>query len=364
MSEGEPTTDSRSCPNCGQLSSPSASWCEACGQDLAADPKPICVSCGAAEVETDGYCHSCGHRQPEPRDHVEVSEEGLAAVSDRGQRHHHNEDAVAVARVGTETAILVVCDGVSSTPGSAQVSAVAATATANALADSLDADSNPAGSAVADEALYAAVEAAQAAAFEDTTGTEIDELNPPSTTLVVAVARVLGDKVAVSVAWLGDSRAYWIDGEHAELLTTDHEIDGALTRWIGIDAAHHLPQTGHYEFALSDTADLVVCSDGMWRYFASELGEPVNELMGRLKAAGLAGLDLVGAMVEYANDQGGHDNISVAHWAPGSQHEASATTVETPSGGPPSTEPPSDGSPAADPPTDPTADDPPKEPMQ
>jgi PPM family protein phosphatase len=38
----------------------------------------------------------------------------LAGASDRGRRHHQNEDAIALQIIDTQASILVVCDGVSS----------------------------------------------------------------------------------------------------------------------------------------------------------------------------------------------------------------------------------------------------------
>ena len=358
VAEGE----TRTCSSCGQLSPASASWCEACGHDLDAEPKPVCVACGETAVEPDGYCHSCGHRQPGPRDHVETEDGSVVAISDRGQRHHHNEDAVAVVEVGSDAAVLVACDGVSSTPGSAQVSLAAAEAVARVLADAVeepdgpsdpdDAADGPVG-AVPDAALHAAIDAAQAGAKTATAAIDVDEFNPPSTTVVAAVARRIADQIAVSVVWLGDSRVYWVDGDDGHVLTTDHEINGALTRWVGVDATDHHAQTVHRRFAHTGAAELLVCTDGMWRYFDPTLGEPAAGLVTRLKADGLRGLDLVRALVEYANDRGGHDNISVAHWSPGSSDEIGGTTVE----------PSDEASPTVDQPDDRADEDPPKEPQ-
>lgn len=331
--------DTRTCPSCGQLSPASATWCEACGHELDAETKQECVACGEPAVADDGYCHSCGHRQPGPRDHVETVDGPVSAVSDRGQRHHHNEDAVAVVSVDDDTAVLVVCDGVSSTPGSADISALAAATTAESLAMAATDGAPPDGTAVPAEALAAAVESAQAAAAAASLDMEIDELNPPSTTLVAAVVRRVDRLVRISVVWLGDSRAYWIDGADVHLLTVDHEVNGALTRWIGVDAVHHAPQVAHHEFPRRDDADVIVCSDGMWRYFAPDLGEAAGDLVARLKGRRLEGLDLIRAMVDYANDRGGHDNISVAHWTPDSSDGVSGTTVEPASDRPPAVEP-------------------------
>ena len=124
----------------------------------------------------------------------------------------------------------------------------------------------------------------------------------------------------MSVAWLGDSRAYWLDEAVALLLTEDHEIAGALTRWLGPDAAADEPDVAHYRFPPEESSSirtLLVCSDGLWRYFAPEIGEPAEILVARLGAGGegKAGLELAEALVAFANDGGGHDNISVGLWS-------------------------------------------------
>ena len=55
-----------------------------------------CVACRAGRVDDDGYCENCGHAQPRERDHMEQESGPVAAVSDRGLRHHRNEDAFAL----------------------------------------------------------------------------------------------------------------------------------------------------------------------------------------------------------------------------------------------------------------------------
>ncbi|HMD94754.1 MAG TPA: serine/threonine-protein phosphatase, partial [Trebonia sp.] len=54
---------------------------------------------------------------PSPRDHAEVDLGPAAGVSDRGLRHHRNEDAMALAAEQAPdgpVVVAVVCDGVSS----------------------------------------------------------------------------------------------------------------------------------------------------------------------------------------------------------------------------------------------------------
>ncbi len=92
----------------------------------------MCVACGVGGVDDDGYCEHCGHAQPRQRDHQEKELEGVAAVSDRGLRHHRNEDAFALAAAslpdGSPAVAAVVCDGVSTAYRPDDASAAAAAA--------------------------------------------------------------------------------------------------------------------------------------------------------------------------------------------------------------------------------------------
>jgi serine/threonine protein phosphatase PrpC len=306
------------CPNCGELAPDDAKWCEACGQDLNAEPLPACVACGEREVAEEGYCLSCGHKQPEERDHQEFESGAVVAVTDRGKRHRHNEDAVAIGMSETGAAVLVVCDGVSSTPGSAEASLRAAAAARDLLVAGLG-DEPDEGSLNLTDLLTRATEAAQTEAAA-TTLADDDEVSakapnsdggPPSSTFVAAVALpVPDDGVELAAAWVGDSRAYWIGEEPIRLTGDDHEFEGSLVRWLGADT---LDPTPDIEFkAVAGTGHLVVCSDGLWRY-AQEPGE-LAAAMQRLIDDGHYGVELASGLVDFANDGGGHDNISVALW--------------------------------------------------
>src|SRR3954447_25709015 len=81
----------------------------------AAEEAKVCVACRAGRVDSDGYCENCGHAQPRERDHMEQESGPVAAVSDRGLRHHRNEDAFAIGHTtlpdGSPAALAVVCDG-------------------------------------------------------------------------------------------------------------------------------------------------------------------------------------------------------------------------------------------------------------
>ncbi|MGA9831323.1 MAG: serine/threonine protein phosphatase, partial [Trebonia sp.] len=81
---------------------------------------PVCSAddpSGLAAAGPDGNCPSCGRKVPVSRDHAEIDLRLLAGVTDRGLRHHRNEDAMALATAAGpngRVALAVVSDGVSS----------------------------------------------------------------------------------------------------------------------------------------------------------------------------------------------------------------------------------------------------------
>lgn len=361
--DSEIATSSGWCPGCGLAVEPTARFCEACGTPLSptatadeapaaelpielsaadltpapAEPPPgeptvvlprPCLTCGGV-VGPDGYCETCGTKAPAERDHyVERPAAWVAACCDRGVRHHRNEDATAVA-ASAETgrrAVLVVCDGVST----AEESDVASLAAARTARDALAA-TQPTGLGVP-ESRAAAIEASLVAAAEQANtalvaATSADSANPASCTYVAVVIEadlcVFGN--------LGDSRAYWItdpgDGDPVQL-TTDDSVAAlriasgvpkeeaeegpqahAILKWLGRDSADIRPSTG--SVLLNGSGWVLVCSDGLWNY-ASDATE-LQALLAQLTAtAGSDPLALAEAMVRWACDQGGRDNISVA----------------------------------------------------
>jgi serine/threonine protein phosphatase PrpC len=303
------------CPTCAELSPAGASWCEACGSELSPEPGAICVGCGEQEIASDGYCMACGRKQPGERDHQFFEIASAVAVSDRGRRHHHNEDAVALGQLEGGGAALVVCDGVSSTPGSADASLAAATAARDLLVDRLTGWQGGESGKVL-EALVEAAEVAQAGAasvpqqLASAQDGQRGHGGPPSCTFVAAVAWPVGDNTDVWVAWLGDSRAYWVDDDGATALTEDHEIGGSLIRWLGADSSDHLPDLTSY--AAERPGRLLLCSDGLWRY--ADPPVELAELVRRLDVDHPSTMELAGALVEHALGAGGHDNITVALW--------------------------------------------------
>jgi serine/threonine protein phosphatase PrpC len=339
VEDRRPSQRPLSCPTCSAPVAAGERYCEACGADLGPPSSSsgpvqaegttgarVCRECGGA-IADDGYCTWCGAREADPRHHfTEQPAAWVAGVCDRGVRHARNEDAVALDASPEPggRAVLVVCDGVSSSTDSDVASLAAARAARDVLAVS---DPQGMGTpatrvpAIA-RALVTAADAANQAVIAHTTH---GAGNPASCTFVAAVLH--GPQLVVG--WVGDSRTYWLpDAGRPRLLTTDDSFaaeqiaDGvpradaetgpgahAITRWLGSDAPDHTPRT--VSLRLAGPGWVVVCSDGLWNY-CSEPGALAAVVRGAGGASTAEPLRLATSLVDWANAQGGHDNVTVA----------------------------------------------------
>ncbi len=340
-----PGSDPRFCPNCGQPIAPDAAFCEGCGTTLnPSQPATItparssgstqtrrlgsrasnavtCALCGGT-IDADGYCSTCGAKAPSARDHyTSVPAAWVAGVCDRGIHHTRNEDALALW-ADEDRAVLVVCDGVSSSVDADAAATAAAEAVLTYLVEWVG--TLTAGVPVEPDAASAAfVEAAARANHAVIAVTAADSTNAASTTLAVAV--VLADEV--HYANLGDSRVYVLTESGGSLLSVDDSMaqafiaEGmdrveaealprahAITKWLGRDAVDIVPRTGTY--LVQDPGWVAVCSDGLWNYASGPA-----ELAAQLAAATTGGDNpaaVAGRLVAWANAQGGKDNVTVA----------------------------------------------------
>src|SRR5579863_7730155 len=110
---------------------------------------PVCSAddpSGLAAAGPDGNCPSCGRKVPVSRDHAEIDLRLLAGVTDRGLRHHRNEDAMALATAAGPNgpvALAVVSDGVSSAPRPDEASLTAVRAAMRVLLKTARAGDDP-----------------------------------------------------------------------------------------------------------------------------------------------------------------------------------------------------------------------------
>jgi serine/threonine protein phosphatase PrpC len=288
-------------------------------------PPPACPSCGEPASPQDSYCESCGAELAPllisdrvPRDHQELDLGGLAGITDRGLRHQRNEDAMALAVAGTAAGpvlILVVCDGVSTADIPDEASLAAARAAGRELLAAARA-----GTSLSEASVRAAALAREAvAALAGPAG------ESPAATFVSAV--LAGG--TVTLCWLGDSRAYWLDAgdaASARLLTRDDSLAEEMvalgllpesealtspqahvvTRWIGPDAEALVPHVT--EFSPPGRGVLMLCSDGLWNYAPDAASLAALAMPGALDDPRAAAAELV----RFALDAGGTDNITVA----------------------------------------------------
>lgn len=328
-----------------------------------------CRQCGG-EVNPDGWCEVCGARAPKARDWFTESWGWVGGVCDRGLKHERNEDAMALwaslpdaapeggastSRAdppddGDRRAVLVVCDGVSTSRDSHLASMAAARATREVLVaaayDHLDSD---------EALIHRAMFEANRAVLESTGGQSPDGsdlTDDRASSCTIALATVHDDLVAV--ANLGDSRVFWIadaapsadsgagdgaleptasaqlsvDDSMAQLQidlgvdreTAEHGPQAhAITRWLGADAPDLEPQLR--TFTVSGPGWLMVCSDGLWNY-ASTVAE-LQALLHRAQAGAISEqpvdpgptddpVELSRRLMLWACEQGGRDNITVA----------------------------------------------------
>ncbi|WP_245673480.1 phosphatase [Nocardia lijiangensis] len=334
-----PPSASPRCPGCQESVSASDRYCEACGRELGARrvalPYPEvestasrpCDACGAQQFDPDGYCRGCGQLRA-PRDRFEADLGAVCVATDRGIAHARNEDSVAAAVVdggaGPQTVVIVVCDGVSTSEdpqaasGTASRSGVDAALTA--LAEGRDAP---------DAALAGLAAAAQAVRE-----IAVDESHAPSCTYVSAIVRGYdADTVEITVANVGDSRAYWLvpapgapDIPPSQRLTVDDSWAQALVdagamdeqaamrdprahtllRWLGADSGERpWSDTCVRAFRTRGPGLLLLCSDGLWNY------QPDAHALAALAAAAEP-MQAARDLVEFALRSGGSDNITVA----------------------------------------------------
>jgi serine/threonine protein phosphatase PrpC len=277
--------------------------------------------CGGS-VGADGYCQTCGAKAPTARDHFTAAPASwVGGACDRGVQHYRNEDAMALWAQG-DRAVLVVCDGVSSSIDS-DVAALAGAEKARDVLVALDSDgifgADSEDVAVAQSLVTATAEANQAVIAH----TAPDSTNAASATFAAAV--VIGDRV--HYANLGDSRVYLLGADEQLLLSVDDSMaqafiaEGmaraeaealprahAITRWLGRDAVETVPRTGVQQ--VRGPGWVVVCSDGLWNYASAP-----EDLAAQLAAATMDSddpVEVASRLVVWANSQGGQDNVTVA----------------------------------------------------
>ncbi|MFQ5407058.1 MAG: PP2C family protein-serine/threonine phosphatase [Anaerolineales bacterium] len=245
----------------------------------------------------------------------------VAYAQSVGQMRDHNEDALlaltatfAGHEYAPEFGLYIVADGMGGHSMGERASAVATRATARSVAEhfylSMMADDDdgvqpPPLQEVLDEALQYANRQV-AGKVGDGGGT------------TATVALVVGERV--TIAHVGDSRAYFVTSDGLEQLTRDHSLVQRLQelgQLTAEEAAVH-PQknvlyraVGQGEGLEVDVqthtfpagAQLLICSDGLWGLVDDPQLQAIIEQSSSMQ-------DACERMVQAANDAGGPDNIT------------------------------------------------------
>lgn len=310
------------CPKCGAIAPTEDIFCEECGTALAVLPTRSsngCAKCGAGseQIDPQGFCSICGFRNQSGRNHLEIAvQPNLGGVSDRGLRHHRNEDYLALQQVKERAYVLVVCDGVSSSSEPDLASKAAADSACVALTDAIRQGVK------LEEAMNTAFALALASVCAVPYSTGVDE-EPPSTTIVAAVV----ENRTATIGWMGDSRAYWLSSSGSLQLTKDdswlNEVVAsgrmteavashspqahAITAWLGLDAGDSA-KPSIVNFNIPGSGYLLLCTDGLWNYVSDpvEIAELIQQMSDK------EAVSISRSFVEFARLSGGHDNITAA----------------------------------------------------
>jgi serine/threonine protein phosphatase PrpC len=224
------------------------------------------------------------------------------AKSDTGRQRRSNED-----RVFEQAPLFAVADGM----GGARAGEVASTI----VVDTFGERSGLPGDGSAEERLATVVREANSR-IHDLAQSDADRAGMGTT----VTAAYVGDD-AVSIAHVGDSRAYrWRDGQ-LERLTTDHSLVEELKRRgrLTEEEAEEHPQKSVITRALGPEAAVEVdtltyparpedvfllCSDGLTGMVPEDRIAEILEQAGSLATAGQT-------LIREANERGGRDNITV-----------------------------------------------------
>lgn len=226
------------------------------------------------------------------------------AMSDKGCVRSNNED---YCKIEPELGLYILADGMGGAKAGEHASRLAVETVAEYVLFAQRRDS---------QVLLAAVEEANRRVMQAAAGDA--SLEGMGTTLVAALE--VGDEI--SIASVGDSRAYLLDDAGFRAVTDDQTWVNEVGRPLGLDEEslrHHpmrhvltmaigagAPLTiKYYSIRLQPSSMLLICSDGLH-------GVVENARLESILRAGARGLDGIARnLIEAAKANGGPDNITV-----------------------------------------------------
>ena len=239
----------------------------------------------------------------------------VKGLTDVGIKRHSNQDTFAEITLPDSSVLAVVCDGM----GGANSGNIASQKATEVITSFFERSYRKGLDAVGITALLqSAILSANIEIFD--LASKKKELSGMGTTVVAAY---VSNEFTV-ISHIGDSRAYLIDTEVTQL-TRDHSVvqfliengkltyeearvhprRNVITRALGIEA-EVLVDSG--EFKIKEGQSLLLCSDGLSNFITKE---EIKDIFDNLDIQ-----DVVKALVDKANNNGGGDNITVVTVTP------------------------------------------------
>lgn len=236
----------------------------------------------------------------------------ITGKTDVGRVRSSNQDAFAYTEFGGGNFCAVVCDGMGGHVGGSIASETAISAFQKQMSMADEASLKERN---IEELLSSSVMRANEAVFSRSI------VEPSLKGMGTTIVTVFSYEGKNYVAHVGDSRAYFFDGERIVRLTKDHSVvqemidkgeiteDDAnkhpykhvITRVLGIDSEVSVEIS---EIDLSSSGKLLLCSDGLSNMLSDDLLEEFLRLDIDVN-------DLCDLLVDAANERGGNDNITV-----------------------------------------------------
>lgn len=236
----------------------------------------------------------------------------ISSKTDIGMKRNENQDRVYTEFLGENVSVAIVCDGMGGASSGGVASQLAIDSIVKRVKENFRNDMSE--NSIRNMMLTS-VHYANTVVYESSKA-DIEK-NGMGTTVVAAL--IVNKKIYV--VSVGDSRAYLLNKEGIKQITTDHtyvemlyrngeitaeerethELRNVITRAVGVEAD---VDVDYFELEEYGNFSVLLCSDGLSKYCNKEMiYDTVFE----------KDLDLaVDKLIDYANESGGKDNITVA----------------------------------------------------
>lgn len=236
----------------------------------------------------------------------------LASATDIGKNRTENQDRVFAEFLGENQAFATVCDGMGGQASGGTASSLAIGTITDRVKTNFREDMNVNSLR---NLLLSSVHAANTVVYEKSK--EDINTNGMGTTCVGAL--VIGKKIFV--VNVGDSRAYLLNSNGITQITTDHtfvqylyeqgeitkeemknhKMKNIITKAVGVEPD---VEVDYFELEERGNFAVLLCSDGLTNYCSEEI------MYNMVYEKNLD--EAVRNLIDYANEQGGGDNISAA----------------------------------------------------